>query len=148
MIDNTQLKGSSTELHCLLDFTGLGYQCLLPFGDGCKYDVGVDINGKIYRIQCKHARWSTDTIVPESAFEIATTRQTTNTKETIRYKYTKEDIDYFYTWFNGQGYIVSIDEIGNKNCFRWRYSYPETGQHKNIHIADDYRIEKMINSLI
>jgi uncharacterized protein YegL len=31
------------------------------------------------------------------AFEINTCYQTTNTKQTIRYKYTKEDIDYFYT---------------------------------------------------
>lgn len=56
MLDITQQKGLSTEIHCLQDFTDLGLQCLIPFGDSCRYDIAVEINEKIYRIQCKTAR--------------------------------------------------------------------------------------------
>lgn len=147
MIDITQQKGLCTELHCLQDMTDLGYQCLLPFGDSCKYDIAVDINGKIIRIQCKHARWSTDTAQEQVAFEIPTCCVTTNTKKTTRYKYSEKEIDYFYTWFEGQGYLVSIQEaIGV--TFRWRYEYPKSGQKQGIHIANNYKVEEKIKELI
>lgn len=143
MLDITQKKGLTTELHCLQDFTELGYQCLIPFGDSCKYDVAVDLGNKIVRIQCKHSRWSTDTGKERTAFEISTHRQTTNTQKTIRYKYSDDEIDYFYTWFEGQGYLVSIKEaIGV--TFRWRYEYPPTGQKQGIHIADKYKITEVL----
>ena len=145
MLDITQQKGLSTELHCLQDFTELGYQCLLPFGDSCKYDVAVDTGEKILRIQCKHARWSSDTIQEKTAFEIATCCLTTNTKKTTRYKYSDKEIDYFYTWFEGQGYLVSIQEATG-NTFRWRYEYPSSGQKQGIHIANEYKVEEVLRS--
>ena len=145
MLDITQKKGLSTELHCLQDLTELGYQCLIPFGDSCKYDIAVDIGEKILRIQCKHSRWSTDTAQEKVAFEIATCYQTTNTKKTTRYKYSENEIDYFYTWFEGQGYLVSIQEATG-NTFRWRYEYPITGQKQGIHIANNYKIEEVLKS--
>ena len=147
MLDITQQKGLMTELYCLQDFISLGYQCLTPIGDSCKYDVAVDINGKIIRIQCKHARWSTDTAIPNTAFEIATCCQTTNTKKTTRHKYNETEIDYFYTWFNGQGYLVSIQEATGVS-FRWRYEYPSSGHKQGIHIADNYKIEEVCKGLI
>ena len=143
MLDITQQKGLTTELHCLQDFTELGYQCLIPFGDSCKYDIAVDLGNKIIRIQCKHSRWSTDTAQEKVAFEIATCCQTTNTKKTTRYKYSENEIDYFYTWFEGQGYLVSIQEATG-NTFRWRYEYPATGQKQGIHIANEYRVEEVL----
>lgn len=143
MLDITQQKGLSTELHCLQDLTDLGYQCLLPFGDSCKYDVAVDIGETILRIQCKHSRWSTDTAQEKVAFEIATCAQTTNTQKTTRHKYSDKEIDYFYTWFEGQGYLVSIQEATG-NTFRWRYEYPKSGQKQGIHIANKYKIEEVL----
>jgi len=145
MLDITQQKGLSTELHCLQDMTSLGFQCLIPLGDSCKYDVAVDIGEKILRIQCKHSRWSSDTAQEKVAFEIATCCQTTNTQKTTRHKYSDKDIDYFYTWFEGQGYLVSIQEATG-NTFRWRYEYPKSGQKQGIHIADNYKIEEVLGS--
>lgn len=142
-MDITQQKGKITELHCIMDFTQLGIRTLLPVDDSSKYDVVADLNGKFIRIQCKTASWSKDTSQEKVAFEISTSRQTTNTTSTTRYKYNKEEIDYFYTWFNGQGYLVSINEA-NKLSFRWRYEYPNTGQKQGIHIAQNYKIEEVI----
>ena len=58
----TQQKGLTTELHCILDFVSLGYRCLTPIDDSSKYDVVIDINGKFLRIQCKTATWAKDTV--------------------------------------------------------------------------------------
>lgn len=147
MIETTQQKGTMTELHCILDLTSLGIRTLTPTDEASKYDVVADLDGKFIRIQCKTSAWAKDTGEQETAFQIATHRQTTNTKQTVRYMYSKDDIDYFYTYFQGQGYLVSIEEA-NKKTFRWRYEYPSTGQKQGIHIADEYKIEKVINSLI
>lgn len=146
MIDITQQKGTMTELHCILDLTNLGIRCLKPVDESSKYDVVADINGKFIRIQCKTASWVTDTVQEKVAFMISTCCQTTNTKATTRHKYSKNDIDYFYTWFEGQGYLVSIEEATGVT-FRWRYEYPSSNQRQGIHIANDYKIEEVLKTI-
>ena len=147
MIEITQQKGTLTELHCILDLTELGIRTLTPTDEASKYDVVADLNGKFIRIQCKTSTWVTDTKEPQVAFYISTSCITTNTKQTIRHLYSKNDIDYFYTYFQNQGYLVSINEA-NGATFRWRYEYPSSGQKQNIHIADEYKIERVIKTLI
>lgn len=147
MLDITQQKGTSTELHCILDLTNLGYRCLTPVDESSKYDVVVDLGQGVFkRIQCKTASWVKDTAQENTAFLINTCCQTTNTKATTRYKYSKDDIDYFYTWFEGQGYLVSIEEAAGVT-FRWRYEYPISGQRQGIHIASDYKIEEVLKAI-
>ena len=147
MLDITQQKGTLTELHCILDLTNLGYRCLKSVDESSKYDVVVDLGkGNFKRIQCKTSSWATDTKEEKVAFQISTCCQTTNTKSTTRHKYSKDDIDYFYTWFEGQGYLVSIEEASGLN-FRWRYKYPASNQKQGIHIADDYKIEEVLRAI-
>lgn len=147
MIEITQQKGTMTELRCILDLTSLGYRCLQPVDESSKYDVVVDLDkGNFKRIQCKTSSWVTDTSEPEVAFAINTCCQTTNTKSITRHKYSKDDIDYFYTWFNGQGYLVSIEEATG-TTFRWRYEYPKNGQKQGIHIANEYKIEEVLKAI-
>lgn len=146
-MDITQQKGLTTEIRCILDFTELGYRCLTPIDDSSKYDVVVDLNGKFLKIQCKTSSWVTDTVQEKVAFSISTCCQTTNTQKTTRHKYSADEIDYFYTWFNGQGYLVSINEATGIT-FRWRYEYPLSGQKQGIHIADNYKIEEVIKRII
>ena len=148
MLDITQQKGTVTELHCILDLTNLGIRCLKPVDESSKYDVVADLGqGKFIRIQCKTSSWATDTKEEKVAFTISTCCATTNTKSTTRHKYSKDDIDYFYTWFQGQGYLVSIEEA-NGLTFRWRYEYPATNQKQGIHIANEYKIEEVLKPLI
>ena len=147
MLDNTQQKGTLTELRCILDLTKLGIRCLKPVDESSKYDVVADLGkGKFILIQCKTDSWVIDTKEKEVAFAISTCCQTTNTKSTTRHKYSKDDIDYFYTWFRDQGYLVSIEEATGIT-FRWRYEYPSTGQKQGIHIANDYKIEEVLKTI-
>ena len=148
LMDITQQKGLSTLMHCMLDFTNLGYSCLTPIDDSSRYDIVIDLNGKFIRIQCKTASWATrHQKSSTSAFAINTYRQTTNTKKTTRYKYSADEIDYFYTWFNGQGYLVSVNEATGIT-FTWRYEYPSTNQKEGIHIAENYKIEEVISKIV
>lgn len=146
MLDITQQKGTLTELHCITDLTELGIRCLTPIDDSSRYDVVADLGGKFIKIQCKTASWVTDTAQEKVAFHIDTIRQTTNTKATTKYKYTAEEVDYFYTYFEGQGYLISINEATGVS-FRMRYEYPSNNQKKGIHIADNYKIAEVIKTI-
>lgn len=146
MLDETHQKGITTEIHCILDLTSIGIRCLKPIDDSSRYDVVADLNGKFIRIQCKTSSWATDTAKSNTAFEIDVRSTTTNTKKTVRRKYTESDIDYFYTWFNGQGYMVSIKEATGAT-FRWRYEYPSHNQKQGIHIADRYKVEEVLRAI-
>ena len=148
MIEETQKKGTLIELHCIMDLTEIGIRTLTPTDEASKYDVVADLGkGKFIRIQCKSSTWAKDTKEENVAFYMSICCQTTNTQRTTRYKYSKDDVDYFYTYFQGQGYLVSIEEaIGS--TFRWRYEYPSTGQTRGIHIADEYKIEEVIKTLM
>ena len=68
MLDNTQRKGTLTELNCILDLTKLGIRCLTPVDESSKYDVVADLGGRFIRIQCKTSSWVTDTKEPNVAF--------------------------------------------------------------------------------
>lgn len=146
-MDNTLSKGMITELECIKTFINLGYHCSIPYGDCARYDVVVDIDNVLYRVQCKTARWSNDTAIEKVAFEISTNTITTNTKTTIRKVYTENEIDFFYTCFEGKSYLIPIAEASGKKTFRFRYEYPASNQRQGIHIANDYELEHQISKL-
>ena len=145
-IDETIQRGLLTELHCIEDITKMGFHCLKPVSDASQYDIVIDINGKFYRIQCKSSSWVKDTKIEHTAFELSTCRSTINATGFTRHKYSADEIDYFYTWFEEQGYLISIHEATGVT-FRMRYEYPSTGQKIGIHIAENYKIEEVLKTL-
>ena len=77
-MDETLIRGDVNELQCILDFQKRGYYCSIPFSGSCRYDVVVDINNHLYRIQCKSAAYHSE----DGTLRISTTRSTTNTQKT------------------------------------------------------------------
>ena len=47
------------------------------------------------------------------------------------HSYTKEEVDYFATYFNNQCYIIPIEKVGARE-FRLRIAPTKNGQVKNI----------------
>ena len=139
-MDITQSKGNIVELQCISAFIELGYECSIPYGNGAKYDFIVDYNGELLRIQCKsssHPR--KDGEEDTQAFQFSTVCQTTNTKKTVKHRYTTFDIDYFATYFQGKVYVVPVDECSTSKTLR--FSPPANGC-KNYNKAEDYLISK------
>jgi hypothetical protein len=54
---NTAKKGEITESVILARLVQLGYECLIPWGYDHRYDIAIDDDGKLVRIQCKTARY-------------------------------------------------------------------------------------------
>jgi hypothetical protein len=70
--------GTQTEAIIAAELVRHGYRVLLPFGFNHRYDLGVDVNGRLIRVQCKTARLRNGCV----AFPTVSTRS--NTKRVVR----------------------------------------------------------------
>ena len=52
---NTKQVGNLVELQCATRLYELGCAVSIPFGNSEKYDLIIDVNDKLYKIQCKHS---------------------------------------------------------------------------------------------
>ena len=50
---NTLWRGNAAEAAVMSALVGRGYRVLVPFGDGHPYDLAVDADGVLVRVQCK-----------------------------------------------------------------------------------------------
>ena len=133
-------KGNLTELQCLVSFAELGLKTSIPYGENCRYDFILDVNGHLLKIQCK----SSHPLSLENNEGFAFKCQSVNASSTGIYssRYSKEEIDYFSTYFNGQCYLVPVEDCGLTKTLR--YVYPKNGQKKGISLAENYTLEKII----
>ncbi len=140
---NTKQLGNITELECMLAFIKLGYNVLSPYGDCERYDFVVDIDNSFYRIQVKTANANH---IDEGYIEFKTANKTTRNGTFVRHPYTKEEIDYFMTSYNGKQYLVPVEECATTEK-RLRFIPPKNGQTKGITFAESYELERMVKSL-
>ena len=127
--------GLLTELQCQIDFSSLGILLSQPITNDSRYDYISDINGTLYKIQCK-------TCEPTpSGDAIKFPCSNKNWNNGIRKTY-KNDIDFFYTSYNQQGYLIPIDEAPSREMIL-RFSSRQPN-NTNIKWAEDYKLEKMI----
>lgn len=134
---NTHQIGNIVELEVMLAFTRLGYSVSTPYGNSNRYDLVVDIDGQLLRIQCKKSTEECD----GDAFRFDT-RNTHYYKGTTRHVYyDATEIDYFATINRGKCYLIPVSECHRGMRLRHRIS---TLQNKNINWAADYELEKVI----
>ena len=138
----TKQKGNITELECLLSFVKEGYKVSIPYGEDCRYDLVVDINNKLYRVQCKTSHVLTN---PEDGFKFKSQSVVITTHGTKQSTYSEQEIDYFATMYEGQCYLIPVGECGHEKTLRFRY--PTNGQKKGISLAENYTLQKMIERI-
>ena len=131
-------KGLITEIQCQYDFSKYRIILSKPICQDCRYDYIVDINNKLYRIQCKSA------IVAEDGSFIKFKCHMTNIRQNTEKYYEDKDVDYFYTHYNGQGYLVPVN-VGGKQEKVLRFSAKQN--HSTILWAKDYTLEKILTDL-
>lgn len=141
-MNETLIRGDINELQCILDFQKRGYYCSIPFSGSCRYDVVVDINNHLYRIQCKSSSYKEE----DGILNMKATRQTTNTIQTTHFKYTKEEIDYFYTSWNNYSFLIPVEEVSTNKYLRVKM--PKNGIQESMSIASDYLLDNVLESII
>lgn len=132
---DTNVKGKITEVEILSYIIKKGYSVSLPYGDKDRYDQIWDINGQLLRIQVKTAHLYTKNT--GKAIEFKTTG-TSNGRIT---SYTKKDIDFFATYWEGKVYIVPVEETSSRKVLRFESNNPNQA---NISWAKDYTVEEVL----
>lgn len=136
---DTEILGRSTELECQLAFIKLNIVISQPITPDARYDYIVDINNKLYRIQCKTS------ILDENGQSIIFGCKSTGRGAGGNYQhtYSKEEIDFFYTCYNGISYLVPIEEAGTSNK---TLRFSAVIEHPNISWAKDYELSYILKT--
>ncbi len=143
----TKQLGNLTQLQCITRFYELGYSVSVPYGDSEKYDMILDINGKLYKLQAKHAKEFYTEDNQLSYIKMKTSWQSGYTKQSQYHtnKYSKNEIDFFVTYFQGKNYLIPVEECSTEKVLR--ILPPKNGQIKGISFLKNYIDEEVIKKL-
>ena len=87
---DTKLKGDIAEQAVVLAALRKGWGALQPVGDRLPYDLVLDINGQLLKIQIKSAWWDQS----KNNYVVDNRRTKTNRRRMIRSNYASEDFDF------------------------------------------------------
>ena len=143
-MNETKQKGLVTELQCQTFFTQLGYNVSIPLGEDCRYDMIVDVEGKLIRIQVKTCHLTAN----KSGITFATrSTQGGNTSHEISTKrYGADDVDYFATFWENQCYLIKIDDC--QGVERTLLFDSKKVNQADTYFIENYKAEETLRRLI
>ena len=135
----TQQKGLITELQCQLYFSQKGLIVSVPTCQDSRYDMIVDIDGTLIKIQCKTCRLKSKTGI---TFNTRSCRINCSNKK-ISQSYNKNDIDYFATFYNDKIYLVPVEICGESTkTLSFKLSV-----YNECSLISDYEADKIIENI-
>ena len=138
-MNDTKVKGLLTELQCQTYLTSLGYNVSVPLGEDCRYDFIVDIDGILVRVQVKYCQ------ITNTGIKIPCKSTQVNTTTFKSKSYSKEQIDFFATYYNNKCYFIRVEECSTQKTLS--FSQQRVNQ-QDVCYLDDYEVEKQIYNLI
>lgn len=144
---NSKTKGNIGETRLIYEFTKRGLQVSIPVGDNAPYDLVIEFNKKLYKLQVKYSdekmfNGSISSPVCSKNLKIKDMKASSQARSYI------DDVDliaiYFKEW--DSVVILPIEQVTGLNiCFR--KDKPKNNQSKNIHYIEDYSLDKWIESM-
>lgn len=138
---STKQKGNITELKCITAFLEEGCTVSIPYGEDCRYDFIADICGHLIRVQSKTSRQDID----DSSITFSCQSHGSNTKENKRSAYSRSEVDYYSTYFDGECYLVPV--LDGLKAKRLRLKPPKNNQTAGISYAQNYLLKTQIQSI-
>lgn len=141
-MNSTKQTGLLTELQCQTYFTQLGYNVSLPLGEDVRYDMIVDVNGKLIKVQVKTCHLTKT----ESGIEFATRSTQVNTQGQKSKTYSENEIDYFATFWEDKVYLIHVkDCLGKMRTLSFKQQSPN---QQDLFWIKNYEAEKTLYRLI
>lgn len=131
-------KGNLTELQCLTAFVEAGLTVSIPYGDCARYDFIIEYQNQLFKVQCKTSHLFGDN---DDGIVFAC-RSTINSKER---RYSKDEIDYFCTFFNNICYLIPVEECSVEK--KLRFIPPKNNQKVGISYAKDYELDIQLDKI-
>lgn len=121
---DTKLKSDIAESAVTTELLKRGFKVLRPVGDRLAYDLAVDLQGKLLRLQVKSAWYN----AKDKCFVVDARRTKTNRRHMLRQRYCVNDFDFaiiylaelslFYvmpvTVFSGYGSTITLVEADKR----------------------------------
>lgn len=143
MYNNSTIIGNIGEALAIAEFSKRGFTVLIPFGQNVPYDIVVDINGKLYKIQCK----TTEKVHEDGRmrFNICRTNGFTNSHKT----YSNNEVDFIFLHCIENNFIglISIDETDGKRDIFIRTKPTKNNQVNGIRIMQEYELDYKLGTL-
>jgi hypothetical protein len=130
-------KGDFAELKVACDLRRRGYPVSIPFGEEAPYDLVVDRDGRLERIQVKYADRRDRSVVEVRCYSLTIV----NGKAKSRTHYTAQTIDWLavYDVVTDRCFYIPAAELGTgRTAFTLRFSPTLNGQRAGIRFADAY----------
>lgn len=141
-MEDTLTKGYITEQKCILKLMEEGLIPSIPVMP-TRYDLLVEINHKIIKIQIKTSRWKNES---KDSF-IFSCRSCHSISSGNKFMpYTKNDIDYFMTEKDNVFYLIPISDVGTSEK-TLRMTLPKSGCKTGFSLAKDYIFEEVIKTI-
>ena len=139
---DTKQKGILTELQCITAFNELGYHISIPYGENSRYDFIADIDGQLLKIQVKSSSPKKGEEDLAFCFSCRSTR--VNSQGNVSRRYSKEEIDYFCTFYKNKCYLIPVEECSTEKTLR--FQKPKNNSKANL--AQNYELEIQIKKLL
>ena len=107
---DTNIKGFTTELKCQLYLLEQGYNVSVPMLPNSRYDLIVDINNTLYRIQIK----TSSATSAGFSFNCKSCHAKATGTNVIK-PYTKDEIDFYMTIHNNEYYLIPVEDCGSSS---------------------------------
>ena len=145
IVKNTKKIGNLTELQCATRLYELNCAVSIPFGNSEKYDLIIDWDNKLYKVQIKHANVHYDENQNEDYFTIECRWHGHNMQGYTHNKYTEQDVDFFATFYNNECYLIPLKECSNLKTLRIKP--PKNNQKNGICFLEDYKASEVLKQL-
>jgi PD-(D/E)XK nuclease superfamily protein len=133
----TKKKGDLAELRVACDLVAKGYRVALPFGEDCDYDLILDRDDRLERVQVKYASSKRGVIAVRCQSHSLTNGKVRRTK-----RYTPATVDWIavYDPIENRCYYVPSSELGTTGRTGLYLRVIPTRNHQRIgiHYAEDY----------
>ncbi|HET6570211.1 MAG TPA: group I intron-associated PD-(D/E)XK endonuclease [Solirubrobacterales bacterium] len=124
--------GHRSEAAILSQLVRQGYRVLLPFGVNQRYDMVLDNDGRLLKVQCKTGR------LKEGAIRFSAQSVQSNMNGTRTRAYSGEvDLFAVYCPDNDRVYVIPANEVPATGMYL-RVEMPRNSQRKRVRWAEDY----------
>jgi hypothetical protein len=114
-----------------------GYPILLPFGENTRYDLAIEVGGKLRRVQCKTGRYRNGAV----RFATCSSYAHHPNPKMVRRSYNGE-VDDFAVFCPELGavYLIPMDDLSPRQEAALRVTPTRNGQLKHIRLAAQYEL--------
>ena len=136
---NTKSIGDTSEAVVLAEFIKAGFPVLLPFGDNQRYDMVVEVSGRLLRVQCKTARpVHGGAVLCFNAYSGAFGPGDRSPNRRRSYR-SEADLFAAYAPCTGQVYVLAVDEVPETEVWL-RLTPTQNHQQRRIRWAEDHTL--------